>query len=84
MLATRLFVPTVIALGDAPNDASMLGKADIAVVIPNPAGSSGPDLSATSSSQIIYADQPGPAGWNSAILAILANKTSYEYGGNSG
>ena len=59
-----------IALGDGPNDESMLAAADLAVVIPSESGvAPEPD-----NSQIIYAEEPGPAGWNRAVLEILAAK----------
>lgn len=59
-----------VALGDGPNDQSMLDAADLAVVIPSESGvSPEPD-----NSQIIYAEEPGPAGWNRAVLEILAKK----------
>jgi mannosyl-3-phosphoglycerate phosphatase len=61
----------VIALGDSPNDEAMLAAADIAVVIPN---SHSPAI-APKASRVIYADLPGPAGWNAAILSILDEYT---------
>lgn len=59
-----------IALGDGPNDQSMLDAADLAVVIPSESGVS-PE---PKNSQIIYAEEPGPSGWNHAVLGILAKK----------
>lgn len=54
-----------VALGDSPNDLGMLNAADIAVVIPNHT-----ELS-PSGKKVIYADQEGPVGWNTSILAII-------------
>jgi mannosyl-3-phosphoglycerate phosphatase len=60
-----------VALGDSPNDEAMLSAADIAVVIPN---AHSPTIAPTAP-RVIYADFPGPAGWNEAILSILDQHT---------
>ncbi|MFT5126449.1 MAG: mannosyl-3-phosphoglycerate phosphatase [Rhodothermales bacterium] len=57
----------VVALGDSPNDEAMLSAAEIAVVIPN----SHSARIAPDAPRVIYADSPGPAGWNAAILSLL-------------
>lgn len=57
-----------VALGDAPNDQSMLELVDIPVVI-KPA--KGLPLKLKNKKQIIYTDEQGPTGWNKAILEIL-------------
>jgi mannosyl-3-phosphoglycerate phosphatase len=64
---------TIVALGDAPNDIEMLQLADIAVIIPNPAHTGIPTLVDESNGrgQIIRANKPGAAGWNSMVLEIL-------------
>lgn len=58
----------VVALGDSPNDLEMLSAAHTAVVIPNPRHSAG--LSPTAP-RIIHASEPGPTGWNQALLQLL-------------
>lgn len=59
-----------VALGDGPNDQSMLEAADLAVVIPSASGLS-PEPKNT---PIIYAKEPGPSGWNQTVLEILKDK----------
>lgn len=59
---------TLVALGDGENDREMLERADIAVVIRRP------DLSHLDCHGIrrtLITEQPGPAGWNQAVLQIL-------------
>lgn len=62
----------IVALGDAPNDIAMLEAADTAVVVANPAH---PSLAAIAGEnghrRVIRTELPGPAGWNTAMLAIL-------------
>jgi mannosyl-3-phosphoglycerate phosphatase len=60
---------TVVALGDSPNDAAMLNVADIAVLIKS--GKSGL-IHCPDAAQIIHTKRPGPAGWNEAMMEILA------------
>jgi mannosyl-3-phosphoglycerate phosphatase len=62
--------PTVIALGDGPNDRDMLAAADIAVIVYNPDGT-GFALPEREQQQIIRTTLAGPAGWNASILQIL-------------
>lgn len=59
---------TVIALGDSPNDLGMLNAADIAVVLPNPAHE---EQLKPAAIRCLIPEQPGPAGWNEAVLTIL-------------
>ncbi|MEI6891895.1 MAG: HAD-IIB family hydrolase [Pontiella sp.] len=59
---------TVVALGDSPNDLGMLDAADIAVAIPNPAHRESLQPAAT---RCIFPEQPGPAGWNEAVLTLF-------------
>ena len=76
---------TVIALGDAPNDAEMLKAADYAVIIPNDQGNAMPQLKAADTPRIIRADRPGPAGWNASINELLdALERGEEKGTNGG
>jgi len=57
---------TTIALGDSPNDISMLNAADIAVVIPNK------QTLEPIAPKVIHASEAGPTGWNTEILKILS------------
>jgi len=61
----------IIALGDSPNDQSMLNAADIAVIIRSQKSS---QLSVTRPKEIIYSEEPGSKGWCSAIIALLEEK----------
>ena len=58
---------TSMALGDSPNDLSMLESADIGIVIPH---SDGPRIQ-LQSSHMTYACSPASKGWNLAVLDIL-------------
>lgn len=62
-------VVTSVALGDGPNDLGMLAATDIAVVIP---GQHSHPMPIASGNHVIRAEAPGPTGWNTAMLAILA------------
>lgn len=57
-----------IALGDSPNDESMLNAADIAVVIKSPRSES---VRLNRPDQIIRTQLYGPAGWQAAMDEIL-------------
>ncbi len=59
-----------VALGDGPNDQSMLEAADLAVVIPSASGLSPEPKNTT----IIRAKEQGPNGWNQTVLEILKYK----------
>jgi mannosyl-3-phosphoglycerate phosphatase len=63
---------TSVALGDSENDKAMLQNADIAVVIKRPDGS---HLECHGIRQTLLTEQPGPAGWNEAILQILSQQS---------
>lgn len=63
---------TTVALGDGPNDRSMLEVADIAVIMP-PA--EGPPLKLTRTHNVVRPDQPGPHGWQNAIDHIFKHMT---------
>ena len=56
-----------LAIGDSPNDISMLESADEAIVIPNP------DNGTMQLKRADYtiADAPGPTGWGNAVTKLL-------------
>ena len=56
-----------VALGDGPNDQTMLEAADLAVVIPSQSGLAPEPKNVT----VIHAQEPGPVGWNQTVLEIL-------------
>ena len=59
----------VVALGDSPNDCTMLEAADIAVIVQS---AKSDRMQLTSPGLVIHSRQPGPAGWQDAINDILA------------
>jgi mannosyl-3-phosphoglycerate phosphatase len=61
---------TTIALGDAPVDLSLLAAVDHPVIVPGPDGFD-PELTAAVPAAE-RAPLPGPAGWNAAVLDLLA------------
>lgn len=61
-------ITRTIALGDSDNDRDMLLAADIPVIIQRPDGS---HLTLAERPDAILTDQPGPAGWNQAVLQLL-------------
>lgn len=61
--------PITVALGDSPNDAAMLNAADVAVIIKSGKSSL---IHCPEAQRIIHTKLPGPAGWNEAMLEILA------------
>ena len=64
-------VLTSVSLGDGPNDLGMLASTDIAVVIK---GKHEHRMILDSQNRVLRPASPGPAGWNEAILAILAEQ----------
>jgi mannosyl-3-phosphoglycerate phosphatase len=60
-----------VALGDAPNDISMLEHADFGIIVANPNGPQVPRLTREENGQIIRTQVAGPAGWNLAILELI-------------
>ena len=70
-LINRMGATRSIALGDAPNDVDMLLAADRAVVVRN---DHAPDM--TDIPGAFFTSLPGPAGWNEAVLAELADLQS--------
>ena len=63
--------PTVIALGDAPNDIGMLEAADIGIVIANPAHDPLPALTGEADGRILRSRLAGPEGWNESLLSVI-------------
>jgi mannosyl-3-phosphoglycerate phosphatase len=64
----------VVALGDSPNDLSLLRAAHRPIVIPRPGGAIDPELKGALPAAE-RAPLPGPAGWNAAVLAVLDGGT---------
>jgi mannosyl-3-phosphoglycerate phosphatase len=69
-----------VALGDSPNDLTMLQAADRPIVVPRPGGAPDAEVAAALPSAEI-APAPGPEGWNAAVLAVLAGAPLARVGG---
>jgi mannosyl-3-phosphoglycerate phosphatase len=61
--------PTVVALGDSPNDADMLDAADIAVVVRS---SKSDQVRPKKPRRVLRTKERGPAGWQEAMDALLS------------
>ncbi|MFM2481567.1 HAD-IIB family hydrolase [Celerinatantimonas sp. YJH-8] len=59
-----------VALGDSPNDKTMLDAADIAIAIRSHTGHHKLDLGRTRPNRI-YTQHIGPAGWQAALLQVI-------------
>ncbi|UTW10436.1 HAD-IIB family hydrolase [Marinobacterium rhizophilum] len=59
---------TCMALGDSHNDIGMLKRADLAVLVRSPTHRP-PEIPGRT--DLVLTAEPGPAGWNSAVLAAL-------------
>lgn len=59
------------ALGDGPNDISMLQAADHPIAVPRMDGSIDPAIRSFSFAE---ADAPGPLGWNKTVLDLITNQ----------
>lgn len=69
---TKALKPEIcMALGDAPNDITMLEATDIGVIVANPHRSAIPPLKAEQQGRIIRTTAPGPEGWNTAVNDVL-------------
>jgi mannosyl-3-phosphoglycerate phosphatase len=64
-----------VALGDAPNDLDMLTRADLGVVVANPASPGIPPLPEEADGRIRRTRLHGPAGWAEAMTALLDELT---------
>ena len=64
---------TSVALGDAPNDRSMLEAADFAFIIPNALGTELNLRKEKTKGHVRYASQAGPFGWNESVMWFLNN-----------
>ena len=60
-----------VSLGDGPNDLGMLATTDIAVIIP---GKHKHRMTLNAQNRILRPTSPGPAGWNEAMLTLLAEQ----------
>lgn len=60
-----------VALGDAPNDITMLQQADIGVIIANPGQPGIGRLDGEATGRIRRSVQQGPEGWNTEVMRIL-------------
>ena len=60
-----------LALGDAPNDRTMLEKADMGVIVANPHRPPLPSLVGEKAGRITRTQDAGPVGWNVAVMATL-------------
>lgn len=67
-------VAMTVALGDAPNDIPMLDKADLGIIIANPAHAGIEPLEAEKSGRIIRSSKPGPEGWNEEMRRVLETR----------
>lgn len=61
----------VVALGDAPNDIPMLDKADLGIIIANPAHAGIAPMAGEATGAIVRSAKPGPEGWNEEMLRVL-------------
>ena len=73
-ILTRYGSPYSVALGDAPNDIEMLERADMGIVVANPAHAPLPPLQGEAEGRIRRTGLPGPEGWNEAVLGVIVEK----------
>lgn len=67
-----------LALGDAPNDRTMLEKADMGVIVANPHRLPLPSLVGEQAGRITRTQDAGPVGWNAAVMTFLDTLGSAE------
>ena len=70
-IAARFGTPPSVAAGDAPNDREMLETADYGIIVANLHGNPLPELAGEAEGRVIRTREPGPAGWNIAMLDLL-------------
>mmetsp|Transcript_27378 Transcript_27378/g.41440 ORF Transcript_27378/g.41440 Transcript_27378/m.41440 type:complete len:311 (-) Transcript_27378:1348-2280(-) len=68
-VAKKLQRDSTLALGDSPNDLSMLNAADVAVKIPQPQCKSEAVMMDVQAPVVLKPREPGPQGWCAACLA---------------
>ncbi len=66
-------LPFTIGLGDAANDVPLLQAVDRPIVIPGRGGRIDPEIAAALPGAE-RAPEPGPAGWNAAVLSVLEGR----------
>lgn len=71
-IASRYAPAPIIALGDAQNDAEMIGAANYGVIVKNARGAKLSVLSGEASEEIQRTEAEGPAGWNRAVLDLIS------------
>jgi mannosyl-3-phosphoglycerate phosphatase len=71
---------STVAIGDSENDLPLLQAAERPIVIPRPGGRIDAAL-ALALPEAERAPEPGPAGWNAAVLAVLAGERLPAVGG---
>ncbi|OSQ50901.1 HAD-IIB family hydrolase [Marivita geojedonensis] len=82
VVSSALAATRTVALGDAPNDITMLQAADQGVIVANPHRPVLPPLEGEAEGHIIRTRKPGPKGWNEAINALL-DGLDYSEGANN-
>jgi mannosyl-3-phosphoglycerate phosphatase family protein len=60
-----------VGLGDSPNDLPLLAAVDRPILLPGPNGGFAPEV-LQRIPRIVKATEPGPAGWNAAVLRLLS------------
>ena len=79
-LKTLLHQPNVevLALGDSPNDASLLNAGDISVVVPGPRGPHPHFATAIAEGRFALAPAPHASGWACSVLTAVKARVSAE------
>lgn len=60
-----------VGIGDSPNDVEMLNRVNIPVLVQRPDGTY---IDIPAIKKVVYADGPGPVGWNKAVMEILTKE----------